>query len=107
MLAGFSDVTDVALLIARTPVAEGYRKLLPAQLLEHRPELVPHRERVLRPAADVIDLARRTIDLLHCEAQSPYEIFDDQHVPYLLAVPINGQRLSGRSEEHTSELQSL
>src|SRR5262249_35804027 len=31
MLTGLSDVADVALLITRTPVAEGHRKLLPAQ----------------------------------------------------------------------------
>src|SRR5262249_49781006 len=56
----------------------------------------PDCECVLRTAADVINLARSPLDVLRSETQGPDEILDKQHVPDLLAVPINRQGPSGR-----------
>src|SRR4029450_3557859 len=95
------DVADVAALVARSPVAERHVHLSLTQSLEDRPELVPDGECVLRSAADVVDVSGGSIDLLSRQPQGSHQVLDEQDIADLLAVSIDGQRLSrrGRDEE--------
>src|SRR5205823_10613753 len=57
--------------------------------------------------ADVVDLTGCGIDFLHGQAESTHQVVDEQHVPYLLAITVDRDRLSGYGRDDEVRQPSL
>ena len=98
---GPRGVAEEDFLIAGTPVSEGGHGHSFAQDLgQDGLELAPDGDRVLRPAAHVVDVAGGLIDVLGRQLVAANEVVDVEKVAHLLAVAVDAQLLAEHGGDH-------